>query len=255
MKTLRGTFRDWPMGGGGGAVYDPGMMLFDGSTGYYGKTSVVAPTPNFVTCVFRFNVGPQAAGTSQLLINAEGNGPSKWAFLHIAVGDSDNANPDVRNKLFVFTKQFDGTILSRLVSNVTVTDNTNYVGFYAYNGDTAATIFRLNGLDVDDTGSAFRTTPITGSPNDGTGEISVGSENATAAVKLFNGEIGYLGYRHAYLTNWSDFMDGSNPKELDEVTWTEWGAQPEFWNTFGTMTDNKGSGGNMTKNGTITGPA
>ena len=47
-------------------------------------------------------------------------------------------------------------------------------------------------------------------------------------------------------------MDTSgNPKKLDESGWTEWGTQPLFWNEHGEMTNNKGSAGNMTKNGTI----
>jgi hypothetical protein len=55
------------------------------------------------------------------------------------------------------------------------------------------------------------------------------------------------------LTNWSDFMDGQgNPKQLDEISWTEWGAQPLFWNANGDMEANAGSAGNMSKNGTIT---
>lgn len=36
-----------------------------------------------------------------------------------------------------------------------------------------------------------------------------------------------------------------------ETTWTEWGAQPLFWNEHGDMENNLGSAGAMTKNGTI----
>ena len=67
--------------------------------------------------------------------------------------------------------------------------------------------------------------------------------------------MGHFGYRDAYLTNPLDFMSGSSPKVIDEVTWTEWGAQPSFWNQYCQMTDNKGSIANMTQLGTVTGPA
>ena len=43
----------------------------------------------------------------------------------------------------------------------------------------------------------------------------------------------------------------SDVKQLDETTWAEWGTQPLFWNAHGFMEDNKGSAGDMTKNGTI----
>lgn len=46
------------------------------------------------------------------------------------------------------------------------------------------------------------------------------------------------------------YSDGL-PKALDESSWTEWGAQPLFWNEHGQMDNNLGSAGNMTRNGTI----
>ena len=88
----------------------------------------------------------------------------------------------------------------------------------------------------------------------GAGSINIGSAgNETLFV---TGDIGYVGYIDSYLTNPTDWYHPTNGlQEIDESGWTEFGSQPLAWNQYGTMTDNKGSSGNFTKVGTITGPA
>ena len=233
--------------------YDPGMMTFDGSTGQYSKSTSAALNPSAVTAVARFNCGSQTGTTTSQIIQADVvAGPS---VLFFSVVDASHTDTTIRNKLFIFVQNNSSAILCRLISTTTVTDSTDHVVFFSYDPSAGTTILRMDGNDVNDTGHALHVLT--------TGTIANTAVSYTENVgsnvipdRHFNGDIGYLGLRYdAYLTNWSDFMDGSNPKELDESGWTEWGAQPRLWNQFGTMDDNKGSAGNMTENGTITGPA
>lgn len=236
-----------------GGQYDPCTMRYDGLTGYYGKTGIIAPTPNLITGVFRFTTNSQTGGGVQTICWA--NGVGTQPFLNVYVGDSDHANTDIRDKLVVITRDNGGTDLCALISDVTVTDGSSHVGFYAYDGVNGTAIFVLDGSDADDTGNASRVAPVVGNPNSGTGAVSVGSNSAGFASELFDGDVSFFGYRHVYLTNWSDFMkNNGNPKELDEIGWTEWGSQPEYWNAAGEMDDNKGTLASLDRFGTVQGP-
>ena len=60
-----------------------------------------------------------------------------------------------------------------------------------------------------------------------------------------------------YRTNPTAFYNPTTGlQELDETTWTEWGAQPLVWQDEANLSvENLGTAGLFTKNGTITGPA
>jgi hypothetical protein len=149
-----------------------------------------------------------------------------------------------------------GAVVCKYVSSTVLTDGADHVAFAAFDGDAGTAVLYVDGVDEDDTGNAERVAPSIQTLATSTGNsTAVASASATAASFPFGGNIGYCGYRDAYLTNYTDFMDGSSPKQLDESGWTEWGAQPASWNAEGTMTVNNGSDGNYTSNGTITGPA
>ena len=132
---------------------------------------------------------------------------------------------------------------------------------FAFNGDTGSASFVIDGSDADDTGNASRVTPTTGTLESGSAaKFSVGINDAVSGLFKFQGQVGFVGYRDAYLTNSTGFMqtDGT-PKSLDETTWAEWSGgsvtspqgRPLFWNPAGDMVNNLGTAGAMTKNGTI----
>ena len=117
-------------------------------------------------------------------------------------------------------------------------------------------VFEIDAVAADNASSTNRVAPTTGVMDAGANSFfTVGSNTTSVGTVLWNGEIGFCGMSDTYLTNPNDFMISSGPRQLDEVTWSQWGTQPEFWNEFATMIDNKGDAGNMTANGTITGPA
>ena len=123
----------------------------------------------------------------------------------------------------------------------------------SYDGDAGTAKLYVDEVDDENAGATGRVAPITGTLATGAATIHVGINHGE--TQFYLGKIGYIGLRDAYLTNPTDFGTGAVPEELDEVTWTEWGAQPLYWQDEGTMTANLGSAGNMTANGTITGPA
>ncbi len=231
------------------AGYNPAIMDYDGVTGYYNKASGFTVSGNKVTMVLRFNIPAFTGNKFTYIASIYAGGQQRLSLFGFS---SDYAaDPTRASKLQFYVRNGAGTTdLLKLISIDTVLDGNDHLCFFSFDADTAASTFFIDGVDADDTGHAARVTPITG---------TLGTSSPQAAVSSYyngnsknGGSIGYFGYRDAYLTNWTDFMTGSIPKELDEVGWTEWGAQPLFWNDEGEMEINKGSAGNMTKNGTIT---
>jgi hypothetical protein len=237
---------------GGAVAYDPGMMTFDGSTGYYSKTITTAG--NVVTGIVRFNSASFTGGGLGRILNVTGAGAVNR--LAVYAMSSDYADANLQDKVVVVTANSGGTNICVLVSIDDVIDGLDHTVFYSFNGDTGAATFYIDGVDADDTGNASRVAPTTGTLAAGASSVASVGANFNGTANFFGGDAGYCGYDDVYLTNPTDFHHPTNGlQELDETTWTEWGSQPMFWNQYGTMTDNKGSAGNMTANGTITGPA
>jgi len=232
-----------------GNAYTPAMMQFNGTTGYYSKTGLTT-SGNKVSVFIRFNV-PPLAGVTQSLFNIydASTDPRMRIFLY----SSDTGDATRRNKLTVQSENGSGTLLCALFSISELADGENHSLFYSFDADAGTAVFIVDGQNEDDTGQAARVAPTTGTLDSGAAFGAYVGYFYSGAAQYCAGSIGAFGYRDdAYLTNWSDFMqaDGS-PKALDESTWTEWGAQPLFWNEAGDMVNNLGSAGAMTKNGTI----
>jgi hypothetical protein len=225
-----------------GNAYTPAMMNYDGSTGYYSKTGVTT-SGNAITTVLRINTGAFTAD-NQIAIYIF----KTYATLLFAVVDSDAANN--AGKLWLRVQSNTGATICQLYSNSNVDDNTLSTIFFQYDATSGTAVLRINGVDEDNVGATGRTLT--------TGTIDVGAATlvnvgaSTAPSAYVQGQLGYVGIGFTNTPVWSDFMyaDGS-PKQLDESTWTEWGAQPLLWNPHGDMENNLGSAGNMTRNGTI----
>jgi len=242
-----------PVGSCGSVPPGLGMMQFNGLDGYYGKTSITT-TGNKVTAVARFNVASFSGAGAGKVIKMGGAGTIKRR-MTLIIYSNDRPTVGERNKLQFWVENSAGVTICSLWSTVDLADGADHVVFAAFDGDTGTAIFRVDGVDADDTGNAGRVAPTIGTLAAGTtSELSIGGSGAVAAFNLVTGEIGYVGYRDTYLTNWSDFMDGNTPKQLDESGWTEWGAQPSFWHEAGLMTEHLGSGGQMILHGSVPGP-
>jgi len=236
--------------GGSSPAYDPGMMTFDGSTGYYFNSNIVT-SGNKVTGVARFNRASFTGGGFEAIFRFDG--PNSKQRLSAYVHSSDYATAGRQSRVLMICQDSAGTNVCRLFSTDVACDGTDKLLFCSFDGDTGSATFYIDNVDADDTGNVERVAPTTGTLDSGSGsDCSVAGGNGTL---LLGGKVGYCGHSESYLTNPEDFGTGASPLELDEVTWTEWGAQPLFWNEFGTMSDNKGSAANLGANGTITGPA
>ena len=230
------------------------MMTFNGSTGYYNKTSLTT-SGNKVTVVARFKHPSFLTATTVARYIVDIRGANN-RFRPSFVMQPSDAAAELQQKVIVYARNAAGTDLCKLLSTVVVTDDIEHLLFFSFDGDSGLATFIIDGLNADDTGYSARVAPTTGTLDSGTGEALVGTNQSPAAGRYFDGDIGFFGYREAYLTNWSDFMEADGtPKEIDEIGWSQWGGQPLFWNKGGLMTDNAGSAGAMTKNGTITGPS
>ncbi len=235
--------KDWTEWGGGTFP----MMQFDGSTGYYSKAYTASG--NKVTCVARVNRASFSGGGQETIAQAlSGGGGQRVRMLARA---SDHANTDERNDLVVIVQDDNPTDLCRLISTSALCDGEDHTIFFEFDGDAGTAIFEIDEANADDTGATNRVAPSAGTLGASSPTFLIGA--AGGPTQFFGGNIGFVGMRDIGGLDPSDFMDGNLPKPIDETGWTEWGSQPLFWNRFGTMTDNKGSAGAMTANGSISG--
>lgn len=230
-------------------IYNPAMMNFDGSTGYYSKTGL-AITGNKFTVVCRFKITEFTDANAYEAIFSVVDGNNYYRPL-VIVYDNTNADVDRRNKLAMLVRSNSGVYIGELFSTINVADNQWHNLLVAFDGDNGTAVMLIDGVDVLDTSHADHTLT--------TGTLTTGSSAgvatlSSAILRHWSGEIGFFGYDDQYLTIWSNFFNSNGePVKQDESVWANsgWGSQPLFWNEHGFMEDDKGSLGNMTKNGTI----
>jgi len=236
---------------GGGLIYKPGMMTFDGTSTSYYSDATVTTSGNKTSGVLRFKCDSFTGNTIGVVVAVRGVLTRiRW---NVVVGSSDYAaDADIQDRIYVQVNNSANVAICKLVSNVDVCDGLEHMLFFAFDADLGTAVFIVDGNVADNTGWTNRVAPTTGTLDAGAGEATISAVNITTHNFNFPGSVGSFGYDDSYVTNWSDFMDSTgNPKKLDESTWTEWGSQPLFWNPHGSMTDNRGSAGAMTENGTI----
>lgn len=236
-----------------GAGYYPSMMQYDGSTGYYSST--FTSSGNKVTTVLRVNRSSFTGDTVEAPFFIRSAGPSTQRTGMYAYSSDYTADTTLRNKMTFTVQNSTPTTICHLISNVDICDGEEHIIIFAFDGDTGTATLTVDGVDADDTGHGSRTAPTTGTLGSGASTLINIGENAAATGFYWGGEIGFVGHREAYLTNYTDFINSAGnslPAPIDEKNWTEWGAQPLFWSHTGQMDNNKGSAGDMTKNGTIT---
>lgn len=233
-----------------GVGYDPGMMTFNGTDAYYSDATVTL-SGNLVTIVCRFNITSFSGGGDMRIASV---GADLKQRMLLRANSNDHATTTRRNKISMFVQDSAAGVAARLFSSSNLVDGADHTVFCSYDGDNGTAIYFIDGVDEDDTGNAEYSAPQVATLPTTTGVTGVGADNG--GTGKVTGDVGYFGASNTYLTNTQDFYHATNGlQELDESGWTEWGAQPLFWHAEGTMTANAGSAGNMTANGTITGPA
>jgi len=226
------------------------MMTFDGIGGYYDET-VQTYTGNLVWGVCKFNVASFSGGGQPLLINTRSDNKNK---LYVALVANDHVTVARRGKMIIYVQDSTGATACLLVSTSVLADGADHVVFITYDGDNGTAVFRVDEADEDDAGAAGRVLGTATLPTGGVEAFSVGG--SSTGTDLISGDIGFVGYADAHLTNYADFSTGNVIKEIDEWNWTEFGGnQPLFWERDGNLfRENLGSAFIVTKNGTVTGP-
>jgi hypothetical protein len=215
-----------------GSAYTPAMMQFDGSTGYFNKTSGITTSTNKFTFVMRFVRESFTTSAETPLVFL---GPTFDRRPTVYFFPSNDGTIDRRDRISVLVHNSSGVAVCWLFSSIGYLDGNSHTLFFSYDGDAGAATFVIDGTAEDDTDNGERVAPTTATLDSGANSpFGVGAW--TNGTNPTAGQLGFVGYREAYLTNWSAFMfpDG-RPKALDESTWTEWGAQPLFWNEHGDM--------------------
>ena len=226
--------------------YTPAMMQFD-ATSYYNKAYTTSG--NKVTIVARFK-SDTFTTAGRILSASYGSAGVNQRYQFYAL-NSDHATVTKRNKIGFHVVNTSGTVVCSLFSITDPVDGAEHTVFASFDGDTGAAQFYIDGVDADDTGNPDRVAPTTGTLESGAGNLGVGAFHTNG--NPFGGQIGFFGHAETSSLTWSDFIDtGGNPKDIEDTLSTVWGATPLFWNEHGEMTNNQGSAGNMTANGTIT---
>jgi len=233
-------------------AYDPGMMTFDGSTGYYNLITGIATSGNKSTLVARFNRASFTGARETLAMVDDGSNNHR---IWLQMIPSDDGATGRRNKIMLTTESSGGALLCLIISSTEIMDGADHIVMASFDGDAGAVSLIIDGVDEDDTGNGDRQAPSVGTLGAGASSRCAVGAIINGASNHYGGDLGFYGYDDTYITNHGDFMATSVPIEIDETGWTEWGTQPLFWNTYGTMTDNKGSASNMSASGTISGPA
>ena len=228
-----------------GTGYFPAAMVFNGTNSYYTKTQAVSG--NKLTAILRVKISSQAGAADDRLFACVGTGGTRFS---LDVGQASNADADFVNRLRFGVQNTAGTNICRLFTAATVADGGWHTIFAEFDGDAGTGALYLDGASSNNTGASQYNAPTTGTVVNASTVFSIGATSTGGA--LAPASIGFIGYRDIDGLTVSNFVqtDGT-PKELDESGWTEWGAQPLFWHESGLMTENKGSAGAMTANGTI----
>lgn len=227
--------------------YSPAAMFYS-SNSYFSRTSI-ATSGNKFTIIFRFLCDSFTGNTYGYPVIFEVSSATR--VFNALVYSSDYSDTELQGKLQVHTENSSGDRVCGMLSSSVLCDGEFHTVFFSFDGDAGTAEFIVDGVDADDTGYTGRMAPTTGSLSNSSIYLNVGSRLGGLGI---TGAIGFFGMDDSGGLSWSDFMDSNgNPIKQDELTWSNsgFGSQPIFWNEHGEMSNNQGSAGNMTKNGTI----
>jgi len=214
----------------GAGVYEPGAMRFNGTSAFL-MTGAPAWSGNAYSAIIR--VKNCINGSNAYLFAIDHGSAARDA----VIVNATSHRPD----FYIYNSA--GTLLDTLLGlGVDLGDGEEHILLLAVDGATGAACF-YEGHTQLDTGALGAFTLGSGGGNAALGSWHTG---ATSWVPN-NTEISYFGYRRAYIdwtveANRLKFLTANGHlKQINESSWTEWGAQPEIWNPRGALSDNRGS--------------
>ena len=217
-------------------AYRPGLRYYNGSTDRAQKTYSSGGTSHMLILQFRVFA---VAGVNQRLVRFVS--PLGYSNLSVEVYASDDGTHP--NKVFLYAVNSSNAAILSAQSKNSVVDGLVHTLFVSYNASNGNHTIVLDG----DTDAFNFTTESSGTQNTGASSEACVGANHTAG-QYTHGDLGFIGYKQAYRTNWTDFMyaDGT-PKEIDTSGWSQFdNTQPNLWSTNGDVENNLGSLGAFT---------
>lgn len=226
--------------------YQPQMQRFDGDSGLYVRSNH-SESGNQVTMVLSFRCSPQLVteqwGHSLYLCRREGYSYEPRIRLWIYSNSNVNAG-----KIAAQSRGAGPVDLFFARTANRYDDGNIHSVFVSFNSSTGAYTFKIDGATP-----TFESTPLatTGTIISST-STRVWCGGVQPSYAWFDGDIGFVGHRNAYLTNHTDFFNGADPRPIDHTNWTQWGGQPEVWHETGDLVNNRGSLGAFSLTPTVT---
>jgi len=217
---------------GATSQYKPGGTAFDGvNSGYTGS---VARTGNTLTAVCRgdFKTFLTATHSYKRIFQTANSQPSLYCY------PSDHGTSP--NKVVFLVRNTASSAICQLFSLTELIGSGPHSMLFAYDGDTGAATWIVDGVNADDTGHGSRTL-TTGTLNT---TQNAGLMIGPTDARPLEGSMTFVGYDDQYITDYSLFFDSNNmPIFQDTTNWasTPWGAQPLLWHPHGNLALNQGS--------------
>jgi hypothetical protein len=207
---------------GGGELFTPAMVKYNGN----GRATLgITTSGNKVFGVVQMKRESFTGASFERLIAVRGSSNS-LRFL-LTIYSSDYATVANRNKVSLYVANAASTTLALLISDVEVcndVENNLYISIDF--DDVSDYVFKVNGVDADDTGHADRVL-INGVPDSGLGTITLASLSATAMSEGYSGYLGYTIYDDNHRTDWETFIEADGtPRNID-------GSALMFYNPHG----------------------
>jgi hypothetical protein len=220
----------------GNPFYKPAWMDFAVSGSYYARTGAT-----YTNAITTFIAGFRRATTSAVRTIYNSGIAGAWQQLFRLGTDG---------KMYLWCWTPTATIFQHLRSIERYDDDENHYLWHQVDPATGAFEFRIDGLDVDDTGYSGRiantgTFAATGSSNH-----RVGADLNT--TNFWQGHLSYIGWQQGTWLNMDDFLTTeAKPKPIDTTGWTQWNGAPRIWHESSYLQANRGSYAGFNQAGTI----
>jgi hypothetical protein len=230
---------------GGGELFTPAMMLYNGSSHFWSEA--VTTSGNKLVLFADFIPTDPLTGHGGIITC---RGPTNYQRVTLRVVGSTNADNDRKGRMFVGCNDSSNVEVCKLFSDFLVEWGTRYRVYFEFDADTGAAQWIVNGVETDDLGNADRVAPTTATLDSGaSSEITVGAAGTTAgsgSSLVANGtEIGLVAYDDSAGVTWQDYMQADG--RFKESDWSGF----LFANQHGEGSNNIGTGPDLTKAGTI----
>ena len=229
-------------------VYTPATRSFDG-TDWFHDTYTAAGSQ--CTIVGRFKINSFTGTSTVYTIARASDSTQTYARAYVLAYASDHSTANYADRVHLLAQNTAGTTICRLISPTGYLDGEWHSFIAAFDASAGTAVWIIDGVDADDTGNGSRTAPTTGTVNTGAGCYFTVANAATTSLNPMTGSLGFIGMKNAYITDYTLFFNSYNdPLKLNEVSWTEWDGQPDYWSESCDFVNNAGSAGNATQVGT-----